>query len=159
MEEKIPKSTDTELNFLNQVGSSPPNNEVTASESNPDPPNSCPLDSSSIEVSDSPLDSSKKKKSSFLKNHWQHLCASLLLMVFFITTSIDLIYVATSVGSGHGQGVATYSPCGNPCFAVTQVVSYMVTPMKLFPYEPVYENASIGGTKGSYAGSKMLIQE
>ena len=81
MEEKIPKSADYELDSITSSNSSPPN-EVTASESNPDPPNSCPLDSSGIEVNDSPLDSSKKKKHSFLKHHWQQLCASLLLMVY-----------------------------------------------------------------------------
>lgn len=140
MEEKNSKSIDIEPNFLYQVSSSPPK-EVTVSESNPDPPNS-----------------SLTTNSSFLKSHWQHLCASILLAVFFITTSIGLIYAATSVGSGHGQGVATYSPGGDPGFAVAQVVSYMVTPMKLFPYEPVYENAKVGSETGSIAGSKMLIQ-
>ncbi len=144
MEEKNSKSIDCELDPITNSNSSPPN-EVTALVSNPDPPNRCSLDFS--------------KKFSFLKKHWQHLCASILLAVFFITTSIGLIYAATSVGSGHGQGIATYGPGGGtPGFEVAQVVAYMITPMKLFPYEPVYTNASIEGSEGNYAGSKMLIQ-
>lgn len=123
MEEKIPKSTDTELNFLNQVGSSPPNNEVTTSESNPDPPTSIPLDSSSIQnevnlTNSSPLDSSKKKKLTSFKNHWKRLYASLLLAVFFITTSIGLIYAASTVGGGSGPGNPHYSAGGDPGWAI-----------------------------------------
>ncbi len=117
MEEKIPKSTDYELDSIANSNSSPPNNEVTVSESNPDPPNSGSLDSSSVEVSNNPLASSKKKKLSFLKSHWQHLCASLLLMLFFITTNIGLIYAATSVGSGHGSDNPTYSVSGKNIIA------------------------------------------
>ena len=106
MEEKNSKSIDCELDPITNSNSSPPN-EVTALVSNPDPPNRCSLDFS--------------KKFSFLKKHWQHLCASILLAVFFITTSIGLIYAATSVGSGHGQGIATYGPGGGtPGFEVAQ---------------------------------------
>jgi len=166
MEEKISKSTDYELDCITNSNSSPPNNEVTASESNPDPPNSYPLDSFGIQsevnsLNDSPLDSSKKKKPSFLKSHWQHLCASLLLVVFFITTSIGLIYAATSVGSGHGSGNPTYSAGGNPGWAVENIIAYMVTPMQLFPYEPVFTDAKSDGkdsSKETVGGSTVLIQ-
>lgn len=52
MEEKVSKSTNYELDSIINSNSNPPNDEVTASESNPDPPISSLLDYS------------------FLKNHW-----------------------------------------------------------------------------------------
>lgn len=164
MEEKIPKST-TELNFLNQVGSSPPNNEVTTSESNPDPPTSIPLDASSTQnevnlTNGSPLDSSKKKKPTSFKSHWQRLCASLLLAVFFITTSIGLIYAASTVGGGSGPGNPHYSAGEDPGWAIENIVAYMITPMQLFPYEPVFTDAKSDGKNSAnttVGGSTVLI--
>ena len=46
MEEKVSKSTNYELDSIINSNSNPPNDEVTASESNPDPPTNNPLDSS-----------------------------------------------------------------------------------------------------------------
>ena len=81
MEEKNSKSIDCELDPITNSNSSPPN-EVTALVSNPDPPNRCSLDSS--------------KKFSFLKKHWQHLCASIKeaeVTTFLLCKNLFLMYI------------------------------------------------------------------
>lgn len=158
MEEKISKSTDYELDSITNSNSSPPNeitisnsdsnNEAIVSESNPDPSNSYSLDSS------------KKKKHTSFQSHWQRLCASLLLAVFFITTSIGLIYAASTVGGGSDPGNPHYSAGGDPGWAIENIVAYMITPMQLFPYEPVFTDAKSDGKNSAnttVGGSTVLI--